>query len=120
MIEIKFRGIEKGSEFWRYGDLYRNTIPKCSFIHVHQSLGGWLSSEVFPETVGQFIGIKGENDVEIYEDDIIKRGNEIKLVKRIYGDDQDFQGWDVSQVFGKWKVIGNIHHNPELLETDSL
>lgn len=63
----------------------------------------------------QFTGLLDKNGKEIYEGDIIERRG-IKEVEFLSGDDCDFQGFDIDQVFGKWEIIGNIFETPELLK----
>lgn len=74
----------------------------------------------------QYIGRKDNNDIEIYEDDIIKCYNKIAVIKyghhncgcchSVYGFTfLDNNGVTATPSFGDCEVIGNIYENPELL-----
>lgn len=95
--------------------------------------------DVDPKTVGQFTGLKDVNDKEIYIGDIVKVWSDMSeltmapVIDEVISEDTlgrpgvflkpvgphviepcIYESWN-----NKFKIIGNVHDNPELLEGDS-
>jgi hypothetical protein len=73
--KIKFRAIRTDGKGWVYGDLVRKegkTFVGRNLLHRKVGRGNvliYIETEVIAETVGQFTGIVGMNDKEIWEED---------------------------------------------------
>jgi hypothetical protein len=122
-MEYKFRGKSPyGKSKWRYGDLL-HMAGKPSHI---QSLDGLNKDdrgvyrgpmEIIPETAGILIH-KDVDAGDIYAGDIIEDRKHGRIVRVFVAEDvRTFaREYDRSEHSSVWKVIGNIHDNPELMK----
>ena len=136
MREIKFRGKlqkEYTPQGWVYGDL----VKYVGNHYIMDDGCNWdiLESgyKVIPETVGQFTGLLDKNGVKIFKGDLVSTDLErpYNIVEFMDGcfvfncKDDEVIYFDIMQplntadkTLAYHEVIGNIHDNPELLESE--
>lgn len=146
MRDIVFRGKSKEDGEWVYGSLMSRfdceAICFCEFFIADIYSFSRTTDENMPiqyvdfievdeNTIGQYTGLKDENDKPIFEGDIIYDINDC-----IYQIGYDDGGFAMADTFKKpcwyglndreWglcntgcKIIGNIYDNPELLKGEN-
>lgn len=139
--EILFRGKSIGTGEWLYGYLfnYGLTAPSnvpCISVCVPKS---WKEAynlyAVSPGTIGQYTGLKDRNGKKIFEGDILeyigkRKDNMNKVYRRkvvfrkgmfalLSKELQTYSALNYHYMKdgrSVWRVIGNIHDNPELMK----
>lgn len=117
MREILFRGKRKDNGEWVYGDLLINGIDYETAIRdINTPLGRREITEVDPETVGQWTGLKDKFGNRIFEGDIVHY--DVEETAEIAWDKEtarfvlngDGVCYDFDNFYGRdLEVIWNIH-----------
>ena len=139
--EIIFRGKSIGTGAWLYGHLfnYGLTAPSnvpCICVCVPKS---WKEAynlyTVHPDTIGQYTGLKDKAGKKIFEGDILeyigkRKDNMNKVYRRkvVFHEgmfallSKELRAYSALNYHcledgrSAWRVIGNIHDNPELIK----
>lgn len=132
MNNYKFRGKIIGQNVWAYGFFLEDRkITECkirSYIRVKDNDDYFFHCEVLPETVGQWTGKTGMQNIELYSGDIIEyNGQDFPDAvgrRAVITYDKDLARFVAGlgkngigpNLWHECKKLGNIHDNPELME----
>lgn len=132
--EILFRGKDKATNQWVYGDYTHNEGLNTHYISRNVNNTSRKAWEVDPDTIGQYTGLKDKNGKEIYEGDIAHLkgdgfdGKEVGIdYHRVVtfhdgtlclsvGDGLHVPINDYVHGLDDWDVVGNVTDNPELIK----
>lgn len=129
--EILYRGINFQKE-WVYGDLFHSYAnDDIAIAYYREGSKTPTFDAIFPESFGQYMGLKDKNKKKIFEGDILFQGQEllgVVCISKRYGVsilkktttwslinfvlDSDFDAGVLSDI----EVRGNIYDNPELMK----
>ena len=132
MRKIKFRGKDIETGEWIYGHFFQRLGHYPAIVEPRPRDGKVMYYEIAVEdtTVGQFTGLIDNNGKEIYEGDILMFREEcndtlvVKWSKGSFVAEYTNRGEDGFRVCSNYfavepklfRVVGNIHDNPEVLK----
>jgi hypothetical protein len=118
MKEIKFRAWDKSDKMMKYSKSYDGLGTFFNLIELREEAN--VQYELM-----QYTGLKDKNGKEIYENDLIDDGcGKVFLVESITPLQQSmyfsYENYDdfMSNSDIDYEIAGNIHENPELLESN--
>ena len=134
MREVLYRGLAVGGAGWQYGYYFEYKCPPvwvCSEGKEHRTYRHWIGDAehgmqcpIDKETLGQWTGLLDKNGKRVFEGDIVRDwfGSiyPVKYKEKIgaFVADGSDMGCGLFWVQGTgYEIIGNIHDNPELVET---
>jgi len=124
MRDIEFRAKRQDNKKWVYGDLVHNTLTMSICIPSPAQAGARRFYKINTKTVGQYIGLKDNNEQKVFEGDIMQDSydpDEIYIVSFMDGEFVLINDvnviMDIEQVHFL-SVIGNIHDNKEFFKSE--
>lgn len=134
---IKFRGKRTDTGEWVYGDLFQK---KDGLVAIRRNYHTWAEGPydlpdpsddedyiVYPDTVGQYTGLKDKNGTAVWEGDLlltperdimVVEWQDAKLITKCVRPANPRYVNSLAFAYPVSVIIGNIHDNPELLEDE--
>lgn len=132
--EILFRGKDKATNQWVYGDYTHNEGLNTHYISRNVNNTSRKVWEVDPDTVGQYTGLTDKERNKIFEGDILRlTGSTSNLTVEVVYNEEDtsfiLKLTSIDEVsartLGSWlslgyecAIIGSVCDNPELMKGD--
>lgn len=124
---LNVRG-DKMPSNWVYGGIFPSHNGSKAIIYQQEPTIEKFT--VYADTVGQYTGLRDKNDVRIFEGDIVKaEWASLNITNTVVGTviyenatfiletDEHYLFFEDNIFSGGCEVIGNIHDNPDLLNT---
>lgn len=129
VVNDRYNGIKVGD--WVYGCFIQSGCDAPCII-----FGDGEQVEIDRDTLSQYTGLKDSEGAEIYERDIVRcipdgeyelsyvckverKGTALTVEVRGFEYDYTCIHWAADSCYLEYKVIGNVHENPELLENNN-
>jgi uncharacterized phage protein (TIGR01671 family) len=116
MREIEFRGKHQQNNEWVYGFYYLDHPHKNPKI-----IDGDRAIYVYPETVGQYTGLKDRKGKKVYEGDLVAYDKDLWEIRHstvgccLEMMNTNKPGRLPAGIIMQSELFGNIHDSPELL-----
>jgi uncharacterized phage protein (TIGR01671 family) len=123
MRQIRFRGKDKFTGKWVYGDLVHNKRVTTTGLEPRVMVGGY---EVDEKTIGEYTGVIDGEGFLIYEGSIVQHYDcdlEMTILSEVIFDEENAcfcfaysNDPFACQFRDEYSVKGNVYDNPELLK----
>lgn len=115
MRKILFRGKDKFGGRWIEGSLL--VFPDTGRMKIlvwNRAELDFDGYEVFPETVGQYVGAEDITGRKVFEGDVLRFVAEDGYTGEIYTEAKKWLRYVNECIFSEMEIVGNVHDNPEL------